>query len=161
MKRIDSLVLALVMCGLMAGVGLAQDTGTTDEPQQLQLRELNYADAPGLDANGGIHRNGADFVGEGGPHGSAGMSGETDKIFIDEDGDGFCDLQGTGDGDGVGDMLQLQWQHRWSGEQEAGQGTGEPHGGSAFGPGDGTGDGTGDCDGTSSATISQVRQGRR
>jgi hypothetical protein len=70
-----------------AGVTEDDSDKSMDQVQykkMLQLRKLNYADANGVDANGGIHRNGADFVGEPGPHGYPRMQGENDAEELEK-----------------------------------------------------------------------------
>jgi len=81
--------------------GLKSIDGETDGVKE---RTLNYVDAPGIDANGGIVRNGGDFVEEGGPHGPIGPGPDESNLFIDENSDGFNDYVKTLGEDGTGTM---------------------------------------------------------
>ena len=121
MKTTMTTLLVILLAGVFAAAAIAQDEETPTQAkeqaqEQVQERQLNYDDAPGQDANGGIVRNGGDYAEEGGPHGPVGPGPDDEEdgedtvksMFIDEDGDGFCDgKQGDGDGDGDGTMNQV------------------------------------------------------
>jgi hypothetical protein len=106
MKTLMTSLLMILMIGVLAGAALAQDPDDADK-----TRKLNYENAPGIDGNGGTVRNGDEFVEDGGPHGPVG-DGSLDKaMFIDEDGDGFCDLEKTTDNEGKGNNIRNENQY--------------------------------------------------
>ena len=75
------------------GDGAMGEDGAQGE-DALKERKLNYDEEWG---NGGTVRNGGDYAEEGGPHGPVGDGpDDVDKMFIDEDLDGFNDLSGEG-----------------------------------------------------------------
>ncbi len=74
MKRFCTLLTTVLVIGLGAGLAAAQDdTGT-------QLIKQNYVNVVGLDGNGGICRNGEDFVQDGEAHGP--MPGDANKSLL-------------------------------------------------------------------------------
>lgn len=142
MKTTMTMLLVLLLAGTFAVAAFAQEEDAPAQAQeQLKERVLNYDEANGEDAFGGIVRNGGDYVETGGPHGPVGpgpdegaTDGETvEKLFIDEDGDGFCDLRSedgaqgdveavrdrTGDGDMTRDG-ETEMETREQGPGEAG-----------------------------------------
>lgn len=142
MKTTMNLLLILILTGAFAVAAMAQDEDTPAQTQQQsQERVLNHDDANGEDAHGGIVRNGGEYVEEGGPHGPVGPGPDDDgadgttvqKLFVDEDGDGFCDLRSedgahgdveavrdrTGDGDMTRDG-ETEMETREQGPGEAG-----------------------------------------
>nr|MEE4266870.1 hypothetical protein [Candidatus Krumholzibacteria bacterium] len=80
MKKAVTVMAMLALGLMMAGGAQAQSDDCDQIPNAMQLRTHNFEDANGLDGNGGIHRHGGDFVGEGGPHGPLG-TGPDDELL--------------------------------------------------------------------------------
>lgn len=154
--------------------------------KKLQKRLLNFENANGSDAFGGIERHGGDFVGEGGPHGpmgSAGDTGDADELlkFLGLDEQLFTSGEQTASGSAnhYGQGL-VDWSAETAHGAELGTGEPGPFGYQAdvdqsFGPlpnaalghagdvtfGPGGSDDPGESDGTSPSGVLAARQGRR
>ena len=171
MKQSLTLTTMVLMIGLLAVCAYAQEQpgpNETKEPRE------NYNNVPGASGNGGIHRNGGDnqhpdgdgSYANGDPDGQGPQlkpGPDSDKLFIDEDGDGIndnCIPQENLYGGENGTAAMSGTMNRFSygpGEPQPTEGLGPMDGSAAFGPGESSCDG--EPAGTSVPTASQSRAG--
>ena len=76
MKTLLTTLTMMLLISLLAVGAYAQD-GTPNETPKQQTQ--NYDDANGIDAHGGINRNGDEYAGEGIAHGPVGPGPDEDS----------------------------------------------------------------------------------
>ena len=147
MKTILTSITIMLLISFLAVGAFAQNEDPDQKKPENQTNQNetpkvphNFENVPGLEGNGGIHRNDHSEEG-GGPHGAVSDEEGDEKAYIDEDGDGFNDFQlRDRQGDLLGVMIRVENQLGTQVQQ---------HGSLTDGSDDMLKDFGEDCDGTS------------